>query len=186
MGRRAIREERSKLWGTKQVLTDLNRSAHLETHYDNAVGLIQDATFRTVTIYPKANNTVALTIGVDGKSGSTMIQTGNFKVDSSGLPSATSIIIASGSNSVQTVGSTANIYFGRGSDVVLVGMPTAKVLQLSDSLGGGVTLNMTEMTAPASPSANQVTIYAEDNGVGKTRLMALFPTGVAIPLATEL
>ena len=44
---------------------------------------------------------------------------------------------------------------------------------------------MTEMTAPAAPAANNVRIYAEDNGSGKTRLMALFPTGVAQQIAIE-
>jgi hypothetical protein len=43
----------------------------------------------------------------------------------------------------------------------------------------------TEMTAPAAPAANNVRIYAEDNGSGKTRLMALFPTGVAQQIAIE-
>jgi hypothetical protein len=32
MGRRKIREQRSKIQGTKQVLTQLNRSAHAEEH----------------------------------------------------------------------------------------------------------------------------------------------------------
>ncbi len=42
-----------------------------------------------------------------------------------------------------------------------------------------------EMTAPAAPSTNGVRIYAEDNGSGKTRLMALFATGVAQQIAIE-
>lgn len=42
-----------------------------------------------------------------------------------------------------------------------------------------------EMTAPASPAANKVRIYAEDNGAGKTRLMALFATGAAQQIAIE-
>jgi hypothetical protein len=42
-----------------------------------------------------------------------------------------------------------------------------------------------EMTAPAAPSANAVRIYAEDNGGGKTRLMALFPSGAAQQIAIE-
>jgi hypothetical protein len=45
--------------------------------------------------------------------------------------------------------------------------------------------DMGEITAPAAPSANTVRIYAEDNGAGKTRLMALFPTGAAQQLAIE-
>jgi hypothetical protein len=44
---------------------------------------------------------------------------------------------------------------------------------------------MTEMTAPAAPAANKVRIYAEDDGAGKTRLMALFPTGAAQQIAIE-
>jgi hypothetical protein len=44
---------------------------------------------------------------------------------------------------------------------------------------------MTEMTAPAAPAANGVRIYAEDDGAGKTRLMALFATGAAQQIAIE-
>lgn len=42
-----------------------------------------------------------------------------------------------------------------------------------------------EMTAPAAPAANDVRIYAEDNGAGKTRLMARFATGAAVQIAIE-
>jgi hypothetical protein len=42
-----------------------------------------------------------------------------------------------------------------------------------------------EMTAPSAPSADAVRIYAEDDGGGKTQLMALFPTGVAQQIAIE-
>lgn len=42
-----------------------------------------------------------------------------------------------------------------------------------------------EQTAPAAPAANGVRIYAEDNGAGKTRLMALFATGAAVQIAIE-
>ena len=45
---------------------------------------------------------------------------------------------------------------------------------------------MNEMAAaPAAPAANQVRIYAEDNGSGKTRLMARFATGAAQQIAIE-
>jgi hypothetical protein len=49
---------------------------------------------------------------------------------------------------------------------------------------GGV-LSLIEQTAPAAPAANGVYIYAEDNGSGKTRLMALFATGAAQQIAIE-
>lgn len=46
-------------------------------------------------------------------------------------------------------------------------------------------LPLTEMTAPSAAPANGVRIYAEDNGAGKTRLMAQFATGAAQQLAIE-
>jgi hypothetical protein len=42
-----------------------------------------------------------------------------------------------------------------------------------------------EMTAPSAPSADAVRIYAEDDGGGKTQLMALFSTGLAQQIAIE-
>lgn len=63
----------------------------------------------------------------------------------------------------------------------------ATILRLggnADSTAGGA-MEFLEMTAPAAPAANQVRIYAQDNGSGKTRLMALFATGAAQQLAIE-
>ena len=49
----------------------------------------------------------------------------------------------------------------------------------------GGALGFIEQTAPAAPAANGVRIYAEDDGAGKTRLMALFATGAAQQIAIE-
>lgn len=50
----------------------------------------------------------------------------------------------------------------------------------------GAAMEYVEMaTAPAAPAANGVRIYAEDNGAGKTRLMAVFATGAAVQIAIE-
>lgn len=49
----------------------------------------------------------------------------------------------------------------------------------------GAAAELIEMTAPAAGGANTVRIYAEDNGSGKTRLMAIFPTGAAQQIAIE-
>ena len=49
----------------------------------------------------------------------------------------------------------------------------------------GSYMQLSEMTAPAAPAANNVVIYAEDNGAGKTRLMARFATGAAQQIAIE-
>ena len=46
-------------------------------------------------------------------------------------------------------------------------------------------VSMAEITAPSAPAANSVYIYAEDNGAGKTRLMALFSSGAAQQLAIQ-
>lgn len=63
-------------------------------------------------------------------------------------------------------------------------------IALTPKGSGGVLLGafyqqFTEMTAPAAGAANTVRIYAEDNGAGKTRLMALFNTGAAQQIAIE-
>jgi len=46
-------------------------------------------------------------------------------------------------------------------------------------------MEFSEVTAPAAPATNGVRIYAEDNGAGKTRLMAHFATGAAVQVAIE-
>lgn len=38
MGRKKIREEKSKLWGTKHILKTLNKAAHDETHANASIG----------------------------------------------------------------------------------------------------------------------------------------------------
>lgn len=46
-----------------------------------------------------------------------------------------------------------------------------------------ITLN--EIAAPAAPDANHVRIFAQDNGAGKTQLMARFATGATQQIAIE-
>lgn len=46
-------------------------------------------------------------------------------------------------------------------------------------------ISMKEQTAPANAPADSVYIYAEDNGSGKTRLMAKFATGAAVQIAIQ-
>ena len=49
----------------------------------------------------------------------------------------------------------------------------------------GGALEFLEQTAPSAPGANAVRLYAQDNGAGKTQLMALFNTGAAQQVAIE-
>jgi predicted transcriptional regulator len=46
-------------------------------------------------------------------------------------------------------------------------------------------LDFSEVTAPAAPATNVVRLYAEDNGSGKTRIVAKFPTGADVVLGTQ-
>jgi hypothetical protein len=56
---------------------------------------------------------------------------------------------------------------------------TIDLVQLQDGLA-----ILTETSAPTG-TANKATIYAEDNGSGKTRLMAIFGTGASQQIAIE-
>lgn len=68
----------------------------------------------------------------------------------------------------------------------IVNPPTAYFSQAgTDIIGVTNSLEFTESTAPAAPAANKVRIYAEDNGSGKTRLMAIFASGAAQQIAIE-
>ena len=40
-------------------------------------------------------------------------------------------------------------------------------------------------SVPAAPAANAVRLYAQDNGSGKTRIVARFATGADVVLATQ-
>lgn len=50
-----------------------------------------------------------------------------------------------------------------------------------------ITPNVTfsEITPPSAPAANKVILFAQDNGAGKTQLMALFASGAAQQVAIE-
>lgn len=61
----------------------------------------------------------------------------------------------------------------------------ANVMSVRGASAGGAALNLKEMTAPAAPAADTGTLYFEDNGSGKTRLMVRFPTGAAQQIAIE-
>jgi hypothetical protein len=77
-----------------------------------------------------------------------------------------------------TVDATAAIDAGLARDA-------ANIIRVTNGSTGGGAMQLTEMTAPAAPAADNVRIYAEDDGAGKTRLMARFATGAAVQLAIE-
>ncbi len=64
---------------------------------------------------------------------------------------------------------------------------TTDVLALRNGSGGttGAAWEMLEMTAPGTPSADRLRLYAEDNGSGKTRLVVKWSDGSTSVLATQ-
>ena len=105
---------------------------------------------------------------------------------------------ASGSPTAYTAGSTVwvgnstflagfattGIIVGGNSDVGFK-RTAAGIVGITNTTTGGGVLGMQEVTAPSAPSTDGVYIYAEDNGSGKTRLMALFATGAAQQIAIQ-
>lgn len=79
---------------------------------------------------------------------------------------------------------TAYLRFGTADDASLDRIG-AGIIGVRNGSTGGAAISMVEQTAPAAPAANGVYIYAQDNGAGKTQLMALFATGVAQQIAIE-
>jgi hypothetical protein len=88
-----------------------------------------------------------------------------------------------------SVGSNGRYGFGTtgptsGIDASFIRIAAGIIGVRNATTGGGV-LSFVEQSAPAAPATNEVRIYAEDNGSGKTRLMALFATGAAQQIAIE-
>ncbi len=100
--------------------------------------------------------------------------------------------IAGGSSLGVTVSSAATIGFSNGAPNAGTAQRTMLMEVAAGIIGvrgaststGGV-LAFLEQTAPSAPAANGAYLYAEDNGSGKTRLMALFPSGAAQQVAIE-
>jgi hypothetical protein len=89
------------------------------------------------------------------------------------------------------VGSDGLFTFSSGADSFSTAVDTgiaraaAGVVRINNASTGGGAMQLTEMTAPAAPATDNVRIYAEDDGSGKTRLMARFATGAAVQIAIE-
>lgn len=58
------------------------------------------------------------------------------------------------------------------------------LVNIGNAVDGGY-MEMYEQTAPAAPGADIVRIFAQDNGAGKTQLMARFSSGAAQQLAIQ-
>ena len=142
-----------------------------------------------------AANTLALRNGVNAQAFNiynTYTDASNYE---RGFMKWNSNVLEIGTEAAGT-GSLRSLSFN-GSDILLntngtrrgyvdgdsLNLDAARLMLTSSTLGY---MQMVEQpSAPPAPSANNVRIYAEDDGAGKTRLMARFATGVAQQIAIE-
>lgn len=68
---------------------------------------------------------------------------------------------------------------------LFINRPSSAICRVTKDDSAGAAMELIEMTAPSAPSADGCRLYAEDNGSGKTRLMALFSSGAAQQVAIQ-
>lgn len=91
-----------------------------------------------------------------------------------------------GTTNIRLLSNTGYIGIGSGNPDVGIHRVASGLLRVcghSTSVGG--VLNLIEVTAPSAPSTDGVYVYGENNGTGRTRLMAKFATGRTSALAIE-
>lgn len=132
-----------------------------------------------------------LTMATDAGNQSVSLQ-GDGKLNLGGATGATGGILvktASGNNTLQALGSSVNIG-GTGNACMMYlygsgGSSTMIIYGGSGSIGMNGYIRMQEMTEPGSPPSNQLTLFAKDNGSGKTQLCVKFSDGSVSVLATQ-
>lgn len=155
------------------------------------------ANYERLTLTGVAGTSVNITAETMGTGGDnidivlTPAGTGSVKIPVAGLAlsggnanfllgtTGTSRLTFAGTLSVINKSASADLYFGESTDT------GAYFFRGTGGVNVTGAFQVTEMTAPAAPATNSVRIYAEDNGAGKTRLMALFATGSAVQLGIE-
>lgn len=138
---------------------------------------------RDTNLYRSAANTLrtdkALKLGKAGANHGYLSSDDDLYINSDADNSATGNAIIFGAG--RSLGSGGSEWARLQS--ASLGIGTASPASRLDIDAGALT--MKEMSAPSAPAANSVVIYAVDNGSGKTKLMALFSTGVAQQIAIE-
>ena len=149
----------------------------------------------TMTDTSSHANTNALRIrgGVSGTTDLLTLSKGGAATFGGSVTAAAAGFTASSSQFVQVP--SPNAYFtGSVAGDAWVGASTSsgKRVGIGDNNAGlagiivaGTYYEMTEATAPSAGPANSVRIYAQDNGAGKTQLMALFSSGAAQQIAIQ-
>lgn len=187
--------------GSGATPTDTNATANVSISgiiSDGSMFLGWAATNVTQTVDTKlfrdAANTLALRNGTTAQkfrvyNTSTTIDTAGewFAVDWATTANVCNLQAVRGSSSGTARVLTISYGGTQASPVAAISIPITSG-QITFGGGGDWGANyhqLTEMTAPSAGAANTVRIYAEDNGAGKTRLMALFNTGAAQQIAIE-
>lgn len=143
----------------------------------------------SVNYEPGTSTTNGLRFGTVGRM---FYYNGSYEFED---PTGPTVPVLLGANVTSALGvhlaSTSIVGFSNGSHAynttdAIISRAAAGIIGFcgaSTSTGGAV--EFIEMTAPSAPGSNKVRLYAEDNGAGKTRLMALFPSGAAQQVAIE-
>lgn len=87
------------------------------------------------------------------------------------------------SQNLFTWSSTTNVSGSADTALSRAGVAIIGIRGANASTAGA--LSFLEQTAPSAPAANEVLIFAQDNGAGKTQLMARFNSGSAVQIAIE-
>jgi hypothetical protein len=167
------------------------------TSYGRTFGLLTgdvltDATTKTARIglthYTNAEEPVGLITASSTATTNVMTLGGGSSV----LNAMTEIRVATAANNTTTSGTTrwywdtSGRYLPWADSTYDFGAPTAQIRDayIGRYLKVAGALDIKEGAAPTAIT-DTVRLYAEDNGSGKTRLMALFPTGAAVQIAIE-
>jgi hypothetical protein len=124
----------------------------------------------------------ALEFQTDGVTRLTIAATGDVITNSIGATSGNNLIFRGASTGAAWRVVPGGNFEAQADNAYDIGAATANRPRNVHQTGY---IQTSEMTAPAAPAANGVRIFAEDDGAGKTRLMALFATGAAVQIAIE-
>lgn len=112
--------------------------------------------------------------------------TSRFKVSKTGVGTLAAELNCVGFNAGGgNIVTSSSAYIGIVSGGFFQAVATNVIGVWGSSLTNGGALAFTEMTAPSAGASNTVRLYAQDNGSGKTQLMALFASGAAQQVAIE-
>jgi len=110
--------------------------------------------------------------------------------------SGTALYLTKDQGSTLPVTKGGIIVKGQGNTGILLraldyGVTAEPVLQVVNASTGNLAIleckfaEISEISTPTAPSANKARVYLDDDGSGNTRLMAMFATGSALPIATQ-